>query len=115
MLLVKLEMKARPDKRKELLQTLLAWMGPAREAPGCMDCGFYLNMESEDRFIVTEGWKRPSDFENHLRSEEFHVLRGAIRLLCEPRDTAFSASSNTARTESLERDVGALLGNDQEA
>ena len=62
MLLVKLEMKARPDKRKELLQTLLAWMGPAREAPGCMDCGFHLNMESEDRFIlqcagygVTEG------------------------------------------------------------
>ena len=42
------------------------------------------------------------------------VEGGAIRLLCEPRDTAFSASSNTARTEALERTVGALLENDQE-
>ena len=89
-------------------------MGPTREARGCLSCRFYRNTENEDRFILVEDWGKPSDFENHLRSEDFHVLRGAMRLLCEPRETTFSASSNTARTEALERTVGALLENDRE-
>lgn len=109
MLRIRLEMTARPAKRKELLQTLLAWVGPARESRGCLACRFYTNTESEDRFILTEDWKRPSDFENHMRSDDFQVLCGAIRLLCRSAETVFSASSSTARTEALERTLGALL------
>ncbi len=109
MLLVTLEMKARPDKRKELLQTLLAWMGPARKTPGCKGCDFYLNTESGDRFILTEDWRTPSDFEQHLQSEDFRVLCGAIRLLCDRKETTFSAFSKTARTEALERSLGILF------
>ena len=107
--LLRLEMTARPAKSKELLQTLLAWVGPAREARGCLACRFYRNTESEDHFVMTQDWKRPSDFQNHLRSEDFHILCGAIRLLCLPEETVFSASSKTARTEALERTAGVLL------
>ena len=109
MLLIRLEMKARPAKCKELHQTLLAWVGPAREARGCLACRFYRNSESEDHFVLTQDWKRPSDFENHLRSEDFHILCGAIRLLCRPAETVCSASSSTARTKDLERTLGGLL------
>ena len=105
-LLIRLEMKARPAKRKELLQTLLAWVGPTRDARGCLACHFYRNTESEDRFVLTEDWRRPSDFEKHLRTEDFHILCGAIRLLCRTEETVFSASSSTARTEDLERTLG---------
>lgn len=109
MLLVRLEIKARPSKSKELLQTLLAWVGPTREARGCLACCFYRNTESEDHFVLTQDWRRPSDFEKHLRSEDFRILCGAIRLLCQPAETAFSASSSTARTEALQRTLGGLL------
>ena len=109
MLLVRLEMKAHPTKRKELHQTLLAWVGPTREARGCMACRFYRNTETEDHFLLTQEWKRPSDFERHLRSEDFRILCGAIRLLCQPAETVFSASSDTAQTEALERTLGGLL------
>ena len=108
-LLIRLEMTARPAKRKELLQTLLAWVGPTRQARGCLACRFYTNTESEDHFILTQDWKRPSDFENHLRSDDFQVLCGAIRLLCQSAETVFSASSSTERTEALERTLGGLL------
>ena len=114
MLLIRLEMKARPGKRKELLQTLLAWVGPTRETRGCRACRFYQNTESEDHFVLTQDWRRPSDFENHLRSEDFRILCGAIRLLCRPAETVFSASSSTARTEALERTLGGLRENHQE-
>ena len=109
MLFVRLEMKARPEKRKELMQTLLAWMGPIRKTRGCLACRFYQTLESEDGFILTEDWRRPSDFEQHLQSENFHVLRGAMRLLCEPRETAFSVFSSSARTEALENTLGIAL------
>jgi len=108
-LLIRVIMTARPAKRKELLQTLLAWVGPTREARGCLACCFYTNTESEDHFILTQDWKRPSAFENHLRSDDFQVLCGAIRLLCRSAETVFSASSSTARTEALERSLGGLL------
>lgn len=108
-LLIRLEMKARPEKQKELLQTLFAWMGPTREARGCLACRFYRNTESEDHFLLTQEWKRPSDFEHHLRSEDFRILCGAIRLLCRPAETVFSASSDTEQTEALERTLGVLL------
>ena len=112
MLLFRLEMKARPEKRKELLQTLLAWMDFIRKISGCLACRFYQNLESVDGFILTEDWRRPSDFEQHLQSENFRVLRGAMRLLCEPRETAFSVSSSSARTEVLEDTLRITLKQD---
>jgi hypothetical protein len=65
--------------------------------------------ESEDHFILTEDRKKPSDFENYPRSNDFQVLCGAIDLLCRSAETVFSAFFSTARTEALERSLGGLL------
>ena len=48
-------------------------------------------------------------FEHHLRSEDFRILCGAIRLLCRPAETVFSASTSTARSQALGRTLGILL------
>ena len=82
--LAAIRMKARPEKRKELLQTVLALAGETRKEKGCLGWNFYQDVENENVFVLTQEWESQVDLDEHLRSEAFDVLLGGVNLLCDP-------------------------------
>jgi quinol monooxygenase YgiN len=77
-------MSVRPEKRKELSQTLHSIVGQVRKESGCLSSGFYQNFENENDFFVVSEWETRKDSDNHLRSDIFTVLMGAGSLMTRP-------------------------------
>jgi len=89
------------EKRKEVLQTVKAILGPIRRERGCISCNCYVDVEDENVLFFEEEWKARADLENHLRSEHFGVLNGAMRLLRVEPDIRFNTIASTAGPEAI--------------
>ena len=89
MILVTIRMKVLSEKRKELSQTIVSLVGSIRTEKGCQRCNFFQSMEDEDEFCLVEEWEPQENLNNHLKSERFRVLRGAMNLLQEPYEMMF--------------------------
>lgn len=89
------------EKRKEVLQTIKAILGPIRLERGCVRCNCYVDVEDERILFVEEEWKTKEDLENHLRSDCFSVMNGAMRLLRSEPDIRFNTISSTAGAETI--------------
>ena len=99
MIAVRLTMKAVPEKRKELVQTLMGMIEPSRKVKGCISHNLYQNLEDDNLFILVEGWKNQEDLDIRLRSDQFSALLGAMNLLSEATDIQFSTIHSTAGME----------------
>jgi quinol monooxygenase YgiN len=89
------------EKRKEILQTIKAILGPIRRARGCISCNCYVDVEDDYVFFFEEEWKTREDLENHLRSDQFNVLNGAMRLLRAEPDIRFNTIASTTGIEAI--------------
>ena len=70
-----------PDKRREFLQTIGRLLDPIKTAKGCRTLDFYLDAADENSTLLVSEWETERDLNNYLRSDDFAVLRGAIRVL----------------------------------
>jgi quinol monooxygenase YgiN len=77
-------MKVFAEKRKELSQTIISLIGSLRTEKGCLRIDFCQSMENENELCILEEWDTRENLNNHLESERFSVLRGAMNLLREP-------------------------------
>jgi quinol monooxygenase YgiN len=84
MVLVIIRMQVIAEKRKELIQTIVSLIGSLRVEMGCRRCDFYRSMEDQNKLCVLQEWDTRENFDCHLMSERFKVLRGAMNLLQEP-------------------------------
>ena len=84
MILVVIRMKVLPEKHLELSQTIALLIGSIRTEKGCRRCDFCRNVVKENELCLLEEWDTRENLMNHLRSERFRVLRGAMNLLQEP-------------------------------
>ncbi len=84
MVLVIIRMQVLAEKRKELSQTIVSLIGSLRVEMGCRRCDFFRSMEDENKLCVLQEWDTWENFDCHLMSERFKVLRGAMNLLQEP-------------------------------
>ena len=89
------------EKRKEVLQTVKAILGPIRREHGCISCNCYVDVEDERIFFFEEEWKTREDLENHLRSDHFGVLNGAMSLLRVEPEIRFNTIAFTAGPEAI--------------
>ena len=48
---------------------------------GCIECDFFKDVSNKNRYRLVGKWKGKDDLNNHLQSEEFSVVRGAMSLL----------------------------------
>lgn len=80
---ITIEIKAKPEKDRELYQTLQALILPVRAEGGCRDCRVCRDLELEDVFILTIDWEDQAHFERFIPSVTGGTLLGAIRLLGE--------------------------------
>ena len=90
------------EKRKEVLQTVKSILGPIRREQGCISCNCYVDVEDGSVFFFKEEWKSREDLENHLRSDHFGVLNGAMRLLRAEPEIRFNTIASTAGYEAVQ-------------
>ena len=89
----------RPEKRKELTQTLHSIVGQVRKESGCLDAGFYQDVDSETEFLVVEQWATQKDSDDHLQSDIFTVLLGSGCLMRRPPAIAIHTVSASRQLE----------------
>jgi len=89
------------EKRKEVLQTVKAILGPVRREHGCISCNCYIDVEDDRVLFIEESWQTKEDLDNHLRSDHFSVLNGAMRLLRVEPDIRFNTIASTAGPETI--------------
>jgi len=90
-----------PEKRKEVLQTLKAILGPIRREQGCLSCNCYVDVESENVIFFKEEWKTSEDLDTHLRSVHFGVLIGTMKLINKEPDIRFSTIATIVGAEAI--------------
>lgn len=90
-----------PEKRKEVLQTFKAILGPIRREQGCISCNCYVDVEAENIIFFKEEWKTSEDLDTHLRSVHFGVLIGAMKLLIKEPEIRFNTIASTAGAEAI--------------
>ena len=84
MVIIFARIKVRPEKRKELSQTLDSIVEQVRRESGCLSSCFYQDVENENDFFMVSEWDTQKDSDNHLRSDIFTVLMGARSLMHRP-------------------------------
>lgn len=86
-----------PEKRKELIQTLHSIVAHVIRIRGCLNAGFYQDVENENSFLVLEEWASHDDAEDHERSDIFTVLIGAGSLMLHPPEITVHTVNRTSR------------------
>ena len=102
MILVTIKIDVRSAKQKELAQTISALAVRVRKETGCVSSAFYREVENENALCVIEEWATQADLDAHLRSENFCVLRGAVKLLGGAAEMRFHSVSRTLGEEAVE-------------
>ena len=95
MILTHIKMNVRPEKRKELRQTIRSIVDEVRKENGCVDSTFYQNSENENDFFLVEEWETRQALNDHLRSARFTVLMGARSLLSRPQEIMIHSVSES--------------------
>ena len=98
---VSIKITAPPGKRKEVLQTFKALLGPIRREQGCVGCNCYLDLEGEEVILFTEEWGSREELDTHLRSVHFGVLIGVMKLLTTGAAIRFNTIASTAGAEAI--------------
>ena len=70
-----------PDKRGEFFQTIKRLVEPINAAKGCRTFRLYFDATDENSSLLMGEWETEVDLSNYLRSNDFAILRGAIRVL----------------------------------
>jgi quinol monooxygenase YgiN len=99
MILAFIKMNVRPEKRKELLQTIQSIVAQMRMENGCVDSNFYRNAENENDFVLVETWETRKTLDDHLRSDIFTVMMGAASLLSRPPEIMIHTVSQSSELE----------------
>ena len=70
-----------PEKRIELSQTVTRLLDQIKEVKGCRTFRFYLDASDKNSPLLVSEWETKSDYLAYLRSNDFAILKGAIKVL----------------------------------
>lgn len=102
MVIVSIIVNAKSINRRELESTSRMIADKTRQENGCL--GFYLTLDLDDENIihVEQRWESRSFMENHLRSDIFRALIGAIQVLGQSYEIRINESSRTEGMEAVQ-------------
>jgi quinol monooxygenase YgiN len=93
----------RPEKRRELCQTISSLLGPVKREKGCLNYGFYEEADDGNTFVLIGEWETQGDWNNHMYSNNLAVLLGSIRLLCDVSHLDFKLMSHVTSGDAMRR------------
>ena len=89
--------------RAEVLQILRSIQGPVSAQPGCAGCHIYEEEDPEPAVVLVERWECEAALEEHIRSEAYRRILGAMELSGSPPEVCFDFVSSTKGMELIER------------
>jgi quinol monooxygenase YgiN len=92
-------MNVLPDKKKEIMQTLLSMIDVVRKENGCLGYDVFLDIEHNTVFNLMEEWETREDLEGHIQGDRFGVLLGIKSLLAKPMEMKIYTVSRTEEIE----------------
>ena len=101
MIIVRVIMNVRPEKRKELMQTFLSMIQAAGKEKGCLSYDVFYDLEDNRVFSLIEEWKTREDLYHYIKSDRFSVLLGTKSLLCDPSQIQIHTVSLSEGMESV--------------
>jgi len=99
MVIILIRISVRPEKHKELSQTLHSIVGQVRKESGCLQADFYQSVENEKDFLLVEVWGTQKNSDDHLQSDLFTVLMGAGSLMHRPPEIVIHSVSRSTELE----------------
>ncbi len=84
MLVFRVTMSVFPEKRLEMLQTLLSIIEPTEKRAGCLSYSVFCDIEDENRFSLLGEWETREGLNLYIASHQFSILLGTKALLCDP-------------------------------
>ena len=103
MILLIIEMDVPITKQKEFLQTLIVILERIKMETRCISCEFLKDVGFDNRYRFIGKWDKEDDLKNHLVSEDFSVLRGAMSLLQRPPEVTLYVESSQRGLEALHK------------
>ncbi|MCU0582993.1 MAG: antibiotic biosynthesis monooxygenase [Syntrophales bacterium] len=97
------EMRAKPEKTRELYQTLQALLPSIRRERGCRYCRVWRDVEDGEIFFLAVDWETQASIEQALRSGSGGAFLGAVDLLSETARVRLGEDSPWEGIESLKR------------
>jgi quinol monooxygenase YgiN len=91
----------RPENRKELCLTISSLLGLIREEEGCRTYRFYGEAGDENSYLLLGEWETRHAWDEHLKSDNFAVLVGSLKLLGQNPNIDFELTSHVAGIEAV--------------
>ena len=101
MIVVRIIMNVLPEKRKEVMQTLLSMIEPPGKESGYLSYGIFCDIEDKNVFNLISEWETRQDLDHHIRSDLFSVLLGTKSLLTEQQNIQIHTISHSEGIEAV--------------
>jgi quinol monooxygenase YgiN len=101
-ILVTLKMIVRPEKRRDLLETMRGMLEPSRVERGCLSYRLYEDVENRNAFFLLEEWATQEDLERHISKDNQRQLLALMDLLSEQPELRFNTVSHTTGMDLIE-------------
>ncbi|HEU4712352.1 MAG TPA: antibiotic biosynthesis monooxygenase family protein [Pyrinomonadaceae bacterium] len=102
MIVTAIRLHTTPENRKEILQTFRSLSSPIQSERGCKSCRIYREIGNDEAMLVIQEWDTKSHWDEHLRSEQFAVMMGAMSLLEKPESVEFHVLNQLEASQSVE-------------
>jgi quinol monooxygenase YgiN len=86
-------LRVRPGKREELLQTLQSIQKNLKAKEELSKSSLYQDMDDSSVFYLIQEWATQDSMERYIRSEEFSVLMGMLKVLCVESEIKYQLST----------------------
>jgi len=92
-----------PGRRADVLEVLQSVQGPVRAQPGCIACDIYDEHGPESAIVFIERFESDEALDEHLRSEAYRRILGAVELSGASPDIRFDHVSVSEGMELIHR------------
>lgn len=89
------------ENRKELCLTISSLLTLIRKEEGCWSYRFYGEADDKNAFVLIGEWETRDAWDHHLKSDNFAVLVGSLRLLGNRTDVDFKLLSHVVGIEAI--------------
>ena len=91
------------EHRRELCLTISDLLKMIRKEAGCRSYGFYEEKGDQCSFLLIGAWETREAWDQHLNSNNFAVLLGSLKLLCDLSCVDFKLLAHVKSIEATTR------------
>ena len=103
MILATVRMTIPPQKSDEVLKILRSVAEQCRDAPGCLSCYIYGDLQEKNAFVLEETWRAEEDLNVHLRSGEYLNLLLVLEMSTKKPEIRFDTIASSMGIEAIEK------------